>query len=108
MADYATKQDLKSLEDKLDKRFDDLAEILNIFANDVDTRFSKIEDRLDGVDSELRKLNETYDHLVNTIDGFLARIDHYETELAARDAEIARLRAWVEAIAKKTGVSQPL
>ena len=45
---------------------------------------------------------------MNTIDGFLARIDHYEVELAARDAEIARLREWVEAIAKKTGVKQPL
>ena len=56
MADSKTKQDLKNLEDKLDKRFDDL----------------------------------------------------YETKLAALDAEIARLRAWVEAIAKKTGVSQPL
>jgi chromosome segregation ATPase len=101
MADYATKQDLKSLEDKIDKRFDDLAEILNIFANDVNKKFEQ-------QDAELRKLNQKYDHLVNTIDGFLARIDHYETELAARDAEIARLRTWVEAIAKKTGVSQPL
>lgn len=108
MADYATKQDLQNLEEKIDKRFDDLTEILNIFANDVNTRFSKIEGRLDGVDLELRKLNEKYDHLINTIDGFISRIDHYETELAARDAEIARLRAWVEAIAKKTGVSQPL
>ncbi len=101
MADYATKQDLKNLEDKIDKRFDDLAEILNIFANDVNKKFEQ-------QDAELRKLNQKYDHLVNTIDGFLARIDHYETELAARDAEIARLRTWVEAIAKKTGVSQPL
>lgn len=101
MADYATKQDLKKLEDAMDKRFDELAEILNIFANDVTKKFEQ-------QDAELRKLNEKYDHLVNTIDGFIARIDHYETELAARDAEIARLRTWVEAIAKKTGVSQPL
>lgn len=101
MSDYATKQDLKTLEDKIDKRFDDLAEILNVFANDVNKKF-------EAQDAELRKLNDKYDHLVNTIDGFLARIDHYETELAARDAEIARLRVWIEAIAKKTGVKQPL
>lgn len=101
MADQATKKDLKDLEDKIDKRFDELAEILNIFANNVNQRF-------ESQDAELRKLNKKYDHLVNTIDGFLARIDHYEVELAARDAEIARLREWVEAIAKKTGVKQPL
>ena len=56
MADYATKQDLKNIEDRLDKRFDDLA----------------------------------------------------ETKLVVLDEEIVRLRAWVEAIAKKTCVSQPL
>ena len=103
MADYATKQDLIRLEDKIDhidKRFDDLTAILSGFANDVDAR-------CEAQDAELRKLNDKYDHLLNTIDGFLARIDHYETELAARDAEIVRLRKWVEAIAKKTGVSQP-
>lgn len=111
MADNATKQDIENINnrfDKIDKRFDDLTAILSNFANDVDERFNKIELKLDRHDAELRKLNDKYDHLVNTIDGFLARIDHYETELAARDAEIARLKAWVEAIAQKTGVKQPI
>lgn len=119
MADYATKQDIKDIDkrfDNIDKRFDDLTALLSNFANDVNDRFdvvdqklTGVEHRLDGVDEDLRKLNKNYDHLVNTIiDGFLARIDHYETELAARDAEIARLKAWVEAIAQKTGVKQPV
>lgn len=111
MADYATKQDIKDIDkrfDNIDKRFDDLTALLSNFANDVNDRFDKIELRLEQHDAELRKLNDKYDHLVNTIDGFLARIDHYETELAARDAEIARLKAWVEAIAQKTGVKQPV
>lgn len=41
---------------------------------------------------------------MNTIDGFISRIDRYETELIARDHEIARLKRWITEIAEKTGV----
>lgn len=111
MADYATKTDLKSLETKLDMRFDELATLMSGFANDVnsklvdhDARFDRIERRLGAVEGDLARLNDNYNSLLNTIDRFLARIDHYETEQIARDHEVQRLKAWIEQIAKKLDV----
>lgn len=120
---------IDTLDKKFNKRFDELMTVLNGFASDVDNRFNKVEARLDSHDvrfdglegslfkiekkleahdAEFRKQNAKYDHLVNTIDSFIARIDTYETELAARDNKIERLERWVQEIAKKTGVSMPL
>ena len=97
MTDQATKADLTGLEKRLDKRFDDLTATMSQFANDVQ---SKLTDH----DEEFRKINQKYDHLVNTIDGFVGRIDSYETELAARDHKIERLERWIQQIASKTEV----
>lgn len=104
MSVTATKADLANLEKRIDKRFDDLIALLGQFANDVDGRFLKVEKKLAEHDKEFRKLNEKYDHLINTIDGFMGRIDTYETELAARDHKVERLERWIEQIAAKTGV----
>lgn len=81
----------------LDQRFDEVLTVMSQFAESVDKRF-------DDHDEEFRKLNKKYDHLLNTIDGFLGRIDKYETELAVRDHKIERLERWIEQIAKTTGV----
>lgn len=118
MTDYATKTGLSNLEGKLDKRFesidnrfDELVALMSGFANDVgerfdavDIRFTRIEARLDVHDEEFRKLNQKYDHLITTIDGFVGRIDRYEVELAARDYKIDRLERWIEQLADKAGV----
>lgn len=98
MSEVATKADLHNLEKAIDKRFDDLTALMSQFANDVQRKFEEHDD-------EFRKLNQKYDHLLNTIDGFIGRIDRYETELAARDHKIDRLERWIEQIANKTGVS---
>jgi peptidoglycan hydrolase CwlO-like protein len=65
-------------------------------------RFDRIERKLSEHDEEFRKLNKQYDHLLNTIDSFVGRIDKYETELSARDHKIDRLERWIEQIALKT------
>ncbi len=44
------------------------------------------------------------DRLMSSIDGFVARIDKYETELAARDAQFERLLDWARKVSKKTGI----
>lgn len=104
MSDQATKTDLQNLEKRMEKRFDDLTALMSNFANDVSTQFSEVNRRLDEHDEEFRKLNKKYDHLIDTIDGFIARIDTYETELAARDHKIDRLERYIQVIAQKTGV----
>lgn len=41
---------------------------------------------------------------LTTIDGFLARIDHYETENAARDHQFEKLLVWARKVSDKTGI----
>lgn len=72
-------------------------ETMSNFADNVDERFTSLENRID-------KLEASHDRLLNTIDKFIGRIDNYETEQVARDHEVARLKRWVEEIAKQTGV----
>jgi hypothetical protein len=98
MFDQVTKSDVINLENQLDKRFDELAALMSGFANDVQVKLSDHDD-------EFRKLNEKYDHLLSTIDGFIGRIDNYETELVARDHKIERLERWIQEIAAKANIS---
>ncbi len=104
MSEQVTKTDLSNLEERLDKRFDDLASLMSGFANDTEARFNKIDLKLAEHDEEFKKINAKYDHLINTIDGFIGRIDNYETELAARDHKIERLERWIQEIATKTEI----
>jgi hypothetical protein len=79
---------------------DDIDEVIGIlkgFMGQVSEEFSTVNDRLD-------KLDEKYDHLINTIDGFVARIDKYETELAARDSQFEKLLSWARKVSEKTGI----
>lgn len=78
----------------------DIDEVLTIvrdFMQQVDARFTHIE-------AEIADLKESHHRLLNTIDGFIARIDRYETELAARDSQFERLLAWARKVSEKTGI----
>lgn len=135
-ADYVTKNEMKELADSIDKKIDkavgDLSQVIQTFAQNVDSRFDAVdkrlngvEQRLDGVDKRLDgvefqlvsvnqrldnlesgvgELNKKYDHLISTIDHFLKRLDDIESDNTARDAHLARLERWIEQIANKTGV----
>jgi len=67
MSQAATREDI-----------DEVLDLLHIFMKQVDDRFNEQEKK--------------YDKLITTIDGFISRIDKYEIELAARDAQ---LRDWL-------------
>lgn len=69
---------------------DEVLELLNTFIKQVDYRFNEQEKK--------------YDRLITTIDGFISRIDKYEVELAARDAQFQRLLEWARKVSSKTGV----
>lgn len=94
MAEYATKNEVQAI---VSKAVDDLSEIIQSFAQNVDERFNK-------VDSDTVDLNKKYGHLINTLDNFLKRLDDIETDNTARDAQLARLERWIEQVAAKTGV----
>ena len=77
-----------------DDQFTKLFKYIQDFRGEVNLRFEKTDGRIDA--------------LTSSIDGFIKRIDHYETEQAARDHKIDRLERWIEEIAKKTGVKLPV
>lgn len=79
---------------------DEVLHILQSFMQQVSDQFSVVNDKLDTQDNK-------YSRLINTIDGFIGRIDKYETELVARDAKIERLERWIQEIAKKTNIPLP-
>lgn len=97
MSNYATKKDLNELNSKLDKRFDDILEVMQTFMHQVDERFNKVE-------KDISDIKVSIDRLTNTIDGFLKRLDTIEAEQTARDAQFERLLEWAREVSKKTGV----
>lgn len=110
--------EISKLEQRMDKQFDNLTALMSNFANEVyarfdqqdarfdqqDIRFDQQDVRFDRIEERLDKLEASHNRLLNTIDGFVKRIDDYETEMAARDHKIDRLERWIEQIASKTGV----
>jgi septal ring factor EnvC (AmiA/AmiB activator) len=84
-------------EQKKKSDIDDVINILQDFMKHVDERFNSIE-------SEIVQLKESHNRLLNTIDGFVGRIDKYETELAARDNQFEKLLSWARKVSEKTGI----
>lgn len=105
MSENATKDDLvelgrpieKSISIQLIKAVDNLSKVIGNFATQVDERFNKLEERMD-------KLEQSHQRLLSTVDGFIGRIDKYETELAVRDHQFERLLAWARKVSDKTGI----
>ncbi len=98
MSDIATKKDVQKIVNKaVDKAVDDLTGLIHTFMDQVSKKFVEY-------DEQFRQLNKKYDHLVSTIDGFIARIDRYETEMAARDKQFDRLVEWARKVSEKTGI----
>ncbi len=89
MSKQATREDI-----------DEVIGILQNFMQQASEQFTVVNSKIDAQD-------EKYDKLINTIDGFIGRIDKYEIELVARDAKIERLERWIKEIASKTNVALP-
>ncbi len=86
MSNQATKDDVN-----------EVLETIKTLMDQISTKFSEVEKRFDTQDVK-------YDHLINTIDGFIGRIDRYETEMAARDSQFERLLSWARKVSEKTGI----
>jgi len=97
MSDVATRQDI-----------DEVIGIVRDFMTQVSERFDAQDTRMDNIekrmDDRFDVMDKKYDHLINTIDGFIARIDRYETEQAARDSQFNKLLVWAREVSKKTGI----
>lgn len=105
MAEYATKTDLQALRNDVrdDIRGDireaveDLSSIISILAQSMHNELAEVK-------AEQAKMKESINRLTNTIDGFVARIDRYETEQTARDSQFEKLLIWARKVSEKTGI----
>jgi septal ring factor EnvC (AmiA/AmiB activator) len=85
------------LKTALKEQTDELVGIMQSFVQQMDDSFNKIE-------IKLGSLEQKYDHLIATIDGFIGRIDKYEVEQAARDSQFEKLLVWARKVSEKTGI----
>lgn len=61
--------------------------------------FKKVNEKLDQKASQ-----DSVERLIDTIDGFIKRLDDNETEQSARDMQFDRLLEWAREVSKKTGI----
>jgi uncharacterized coiled-coil DUF342 family protein len=116
MSDFVTKNDLNEalekqgdrleslidkkinkLDEKIDKAVTELSEIIGTLAQSM-------HDEIVELKADNREIRDSLNRLMNTIDGFISRIDHYETEMVSRDAQFARLLEWAREVSEKTGI----
>lgn len=75
-----------------DDQFTKLFKYIEDFRSEINAKFEQTATR------------DSMDRLVNTLDGFLKRLDDNETEQSARDLQFERLLEWAREVSKKTGI----
>jgi hypothetical protein len=68
--------------------------------------FKYIEEFRNEVNSKLdeKASQGSVEKLINTIDGFIRRLDDNETEQVSRDLQFERLLEWARKVSEKTGI----
>lgn len=80
MADIVTKNDIAEVR----KDIEEVLTVLQDFMRQADERFERIK-------RHIKQLNNSHNRLLNAIDGFIGRLDHYEAEQAARDSQFEKV-----------------
>ncbi len=115
MSEAATKQDIeelrKSNKQDIEGIRDDILGVLKDFMELTDKRFSKSEHGIHAIKTDIGEVKQeivdlkvSHNHLVNTVDTFIARIDRQEIEQISRDNQFEKLLIWARKVSKKTGI----
>ena len=75
-----------------DDQFTKLFKYIEEFRSEVNTKLDQ------------KASQDSMERLLNTLDGFLKRLDDIETEQSARDLQFDRLLEWAREVSKKTGI----
>ncbi len=76
----------------------------------TDDQFTKLFKYIEEFRTEVNaKLDQkasqnSMERLIDTLDGFVKRLDDNETEQSARDMQFERLLEWAREVSKKTGI----
>lgn len=105
---YVTEETLdKALKKNNKLIFDEFSEVMSDMMDRFDGRFNKIENVIAEIKEEIIDLKKSHDRLLNTVDGFVKRLEDYEVESRARDAQFERLVIWAKEVSTKTGIPLP-
>jgi len=75
-----------------DDQFTQLFNYIEEFRSEVNTKLDQ------------KASQDNMERLINTLDGFLKRLDDSEIEQSARDLQFERLLEWARDVSKKTGI----
>lgn len=98
MAEYATKDDVQEIVTKAVK------DAVTVLSEIIGTLAQSMHNELAEIKAEQAEIKKSLDRLTNTVDGFVARIDRYETEQTARDSQFEKLLIWARKVSEKTGI----
>lgn len=73
-------------------QFTKLFKYIEEFRNEVNTKLDQ------------KASQDSMERLLNTLDGFLKRLDDIETEQSVRDLQFERLLEWAREVSRKTGI----
>lgn len=90
--------------EQVDARFDTLEQRFDTLEQRFDISEARNNDEFVALNQRIESLEHKFDRLLNTIDGFVARIDRYETEQTARDSQFEKLLIWARKVSEKTGI----
>ncbi len=96
--DYVSKSDLIDFgKDLSNKIVDDLTDVINQLAINVDHRFNQLEENV-------TKLEKSIDRQTNTLDGFASLLESLELDISSRNLEYRRLLTRAEKVPAKSGI----
>jgi len=75
-----------------DEQFTKLFKYIEEFRSEVNTKLDQ------------KASQDSMERLLNTLDGFVKRLDDDKTEQSARDVQFERLLEWAREVSRKTGI----
>jgi len=96
MSNSATKNDITELRDELKESFSDITSLLQTFMQQVDERFS-------GVENEQKKIREEISRVFDYLDSAMKKQEISDDERLVMGHQLDRLDKWTHELANKIG-----
>lgn len=109
MADYATKEDLEQLRSDIRQDIQDAVttateQTINDLSEVIQQLAFSMSEQIKEVKTDIADIRASIDRLTQTMDKFVARLDHQELEMTAQDSRFEKLLDWAREVSKKTGI----
>lgn len=104
MADVITKKDLDQAVADVSQIVQDSMKLMGRDVAEIKTDVKDLQTNVKDLQTNVEDLQHKHRETINLLDTLAKNLSDFTTEMRARDAEVARLKRWVEQIAEQTGV----